>query len=293
MKKTLTEEKVGLLLILPNYIIYLVFVLIPVFYVVYLGFTNYDLINKPKFTGMENYMKLAGDEVFRAGILNTFIYSLFTIIPGMALGLVIAVILNNKSIKGIPAIRACYFIPNIVSMVAAAMVWLWIYDPAQGLLNSVITKIGFARQDWLFDMYLALPSIIIVGLWMGLGYNMIIYLAGLQGIPEDLYEAATIDGATRVRQFFHITLPMLQPTTFFLFVMACIKSFQVFDQVYIMTNGGPANATTTIVHRLYENAFQFYKMGYGSSMAVFLLVITTFVTVINFKYGNQGTDTSL
>jgi ABC-type sugar transport system permease subunit len=255
-----------------------------------LGFTDYNLMNAPKWIGIQNYLQIFQDENFITALVNTFYFSMFTIFPSMALGLIVAVLLNTKLLKGKPFFRACYYMPNIISMVAASMVWLWIYDPGHGLLNNILTALKMETKDWLFDPFLAMPSIIVVNIWNALGYNMIIYLAGLQGIPDYLYEAATVDGASKIRQFFTITIPMIKPITFFLFVMACIKSFQVFDQVFIMTNGGPVNATTTIVHQIYQNAFQYNKMGYASGMALILLLITTTITLMNFKYGNQESD---
>jgi ABC-type sugar transport system permease subunit len=288
--KKLNSERIGLLFILPNYLIYTIFVLIPVIYTIYLGFTDYNLMNDPKWIGIQNYLQIFQDENFITALVNTFYFSMFTIFPSMALGLIVAVLLNTKLLKGKPFFRACYYMPNIISMVAASMVWLWIYDPGHGLLNNILMALKMETKDWLFDPFLAMPSIIVVNIWNALGYNMIIYLAGLQGIPDYLYEAATVDGASKIRQFFTITIPMIKPITFFLFVMACIKSFQVFDQVFIMTNGGPVNATTTIVHQIYQNAFQYNKMGYASGMALILLLITTTITLLNFKYGNQESD---
>jgi ABC-type sugar transport system permease subunit len=255
-----------------------------------LGFTDYNLMSAPKWIGIQNYLQVFRDGNFTTALINTFYFSIFTIFPSMALGLVVAVLLNNKLLKGKAIFRACYYMPNIISMVAASMVWLWIYDPSHGLLNNIFSSMRMGTKDWLFDPFLAMPSIILVNIWNGLGYNMIIYLAGLQGIPEYLYEAATMDDASKVRQFFTITIPMIKPITFFLFVMACIKSFQVFDQVFVMTNGGPMNGTTTIVHQIYQNAFQYNKMGYASAMALILLLITTVVTLFNFKYGNQESE---
>ncbi|TCL57465.1 carbohydrate ABC transporter membrane protein 1 (CUT1 family) [Hydrogenispora ethanolica] len=289
-RKKLNSERIGLLFILPNYLIYTVFVLIPVIWTLYLGFTDYNLMSAPKWVGIQNYVQAFQDENFTTALMNTFLFSIFTIFPSMVLGLIAAVLLNNKLLKGKAIFRACYYMPNIISMVAASMVWLWIYDPGHGLLNSILMAMKMETKDWLFDPFLAMPSVILVNIWNGLGYNMIIYLAGLQGIPEYLYEAATVDGASKLRQFFTITIPMIKPITFFLFVMACIKSFQVFDQVFIMTNGGPINSTTTIVHQIYQNAFQYNKMGYASAMALVLLLITTTITLFNFKYGNQESD---
>lgn len=276
-------------MILPGYTIYLIFVLIPILTTVYFSFTNYDLYKTKEFVGLANYGRLLEDPIFLKSLVNTLVYSLFTIFPPIALGLVIAVIVNGK-VAGQRFHRVAMYIPHLTSMVSISMVWLWIYNPSLGILNRLMLAVGLSPQSWLFDAKLALPSIMTMSIWQVFGYFMIIYLAGLQTIPDHLYEAATIDGASKFRQFLNITIPMLRPTSFFLFVIATIQSFNVFDQVNVMTQGGPANATTTIVHQIYQRAFTNFQMGYASAMAVFLLCITLALTLGNFKFGNQGTD---
>ena len=280
----------GLLMILPSYSIYLLFVFLPVLITIYLSFTNYDLYRTRDFVGLANYTRMFfKDPVFLTAVRNTFIYSSCVIIPEIAIGLVIAVILNRK-LFGQRFHRVAFYMPQVTSMVSVSMVWLWIYDPALGALNQILKLIGLEPQRWLFDLNLALPSIILMSVWKLIGYNMIVYLAGLQQIPDELYEAATVDGASEIQQFRKITIPMLAPTTFFLFVVACVQSFSVFEQVNVMTQGGPMNATTTIVHQIYERAFTQFQMGYASAMAVFLLTITIILTAINFRSGNKGAD---
>ncbi len=277
------------LMILPSYLIYVIFVFVPVMSTIYLSFTNYDLYKTRNFVALHNYIRMVIDPVFLTAAKNTVVYSLFVIIPQLVIGLILAVVLNRKII-GQKFHRVAFYLPNVTSMVSISMVWLWLYDPTLGLLNQMLKAVGLPAQRWLFDLNLALPSIIIMSIWKLIGYNMIIYLAGLLQIPEQLYEAATVDGASAIKQFFTITIPMLKPTTFFLFVVACVQSFGVFDQVNIMTQGGPMNATTTIVHQIYERAFSEFQMGYASAMAVLLLVITITLTFVNFRYGNQGSD---
>lgn len=165
------------------------------------------------------------------------------------------------------------------------MAWLYLYDTTSGILNKVLKDIGMLAVPWISSASMAMISIAIMSIWSTTGYNMILFLSGLQGIPDYLYEAASIDGATSWKKFIHVTIPMLKPTTFFVFVMACINSFQVFGQVLIVTNGGPMNSTTTIAHQIYRNGFEYYKMGYASAQAVVLMVIIFAITLINMRFG--------
>jgi multiple sugar transport system permease protein len=288
-KKRFVKGKIdwgGYLMILPSYSIYVLFIFVPLVLTVIYSFTNYNLYKTKVFIGFTNYIRLLDDFIFITAVKNTFIYSIFAIIPPIALGLLLAVVLNGK-VTGNKLCRVSVYIPYITSMVAASTIWYWIYDPAKGILNMAFNAVGLASKNWLFDTKMALGCIIVMTIWKTIGYNMIIYIAALQSVPAELYEAAKIDGATAIRKFFNITLPMLSPTTFFLFVMSCIGSFNVFEQVSIMTDGGPSNSTTTIVHQIYQNAFQQFDMGYACSMTVVLIVITLVITIVNFKYGNN------
>lgn len=244
------------------------------------------------FVGLKNYINLLHDAIFLQSVVNTLVYAFFTIVPTLAIGIVFAALVNN-GVFGTKFFRTCMYIPNVGSMVALSMVWLWIFDPTIGFLNQAVTALGLPAQQWLFNEKTAMPCLIVMGIWRSVGYNMVIALAGLQGIPTDLYEAASIDGASSFRKFFKITLPLLRPTTFFLLVTGCINSFMVFEQVNIMTNGGPLNSTTTIVHQIYKNAFLNFKGGYGSAMAMVLFAMTIIFTLMNFKLGNQGSDVEL
>lgn len=274
-------------MILPSYSIYLLFIFVPLILTVTYSFTNYNLYKTKNFIGLANYTRLLHDSIFLTAVKNTFIYSIFTIIPPIAIGLLLAVFVNGNFL-GNKFCRVSIYIPYLTSMVAASTIWYWIYDPAKGLLNTAFNMVGLASKNWLFDTRMALGCIIVMTIWKTIGYNMIIYIAALQGIPAELYEAARIDGVTVVRKFFDITLPMLSPTTFFLFVMSCIGSFNVFEQVNIMTDGGPSNSTTTIVHQIYQNAFLQFDMGYACSMTVVLIFITMMITILNFRYGNRN-----
>ena len=286
MKKKSGNDNIGYLFLLPNFLIYGLFILVPLLYSVFYSFTNFNLFEW-EFVGLRNYKFMFNDDHFIKALMNTAKYTVGSIFISMILGLFLAISLNSD-IWGKKIFRPLFFIPNTVSVIAASMAWLYIYNNNVGILYIFLSSIGLPKRNWLLDIDLALNSIIVVGIWASMGYNMIVYLAGLQTIPGYLYEAARIDGASGIRQFFSITLPMLAPTTFFLFVMGTIRSFQVFGQVYAMTNGGPMNSTTTIVHQIYLNGFEGYKMGYASAQAVFLLIATILITMLTFKYGSQS-----
>lgn len=286
------NESIAYVLISPYYIFFAIFIIIPILANLYFSFTNYDLYRTMNFIGMQNYVNLFKDDVFLISLKNTFVYAGFNVIPLITFGFIIAVLVNMGT-GVLKAQRVFFFIPYITSMVAVSMVWLIIYDPTSGILNKVITAFGFGAKDWLYDIDLALPCLIAVNLWKNLGYIMIIYLAGLQNIPEELYEAATIDGANALQKLKNVTIPLIAPVSFFLFVTTCIESFKVFEQVNIMTMGGPVNSTTTIVHQIYIKAFTEYKMGYASAISIVLLLIVAMITLANFKMGNQGQDVEL
>ena len=287
IKKHRNPDNVGYLLILPNYLIYVVFILIPVLQVIGFSFTKYNLLTAPQFIGIKNYLRLFSNEIFLRALRNTFIYWGGTVAPSLIVGLLLAVGLR-RPFKGSGVLRSLYYLPNVISQVAVALMWLWIYDSApSGALNSFLATLGIPRSNLLMDKNLSLFLVIIPGIWMMLGYNMVVYLAGLQGISDSYYEAASIDGASWFRQLVSITIPLLKPITFFLFIMSSIKAFQAFDQIYIMTRGGPVNSTTTVAYEIYENGFNYFKMGYASSMSVILLLIISIITLVNFRYGKE------
>ncbi|WP_246552186.1 carbohydrate ABC transporter permease [Vallitalea pronyensis] len=285
-KKNLEKQNIGYLLVAPSFLIYLLFIMIPVVWSVAMSFTDYNLV-EANFVGFKNYINLFQDDLFVKGFMNTLRYSAMTIVPTMALGLGLAMLLNKK-LKGKGLYRTWFYLPNIFSMVAISMAWIYLYDTRAGILNMALRKFGIGPVQWVSSPGMAMISIAIMSIWIGVGYNMVLNLAGLQSIPEYLYEAASIDGAHGWQKFIYITIPMLAPTTFFIFVMACIRSFQVFGQVLIVTNGGPVNSTTTLAHQIYLNGFEYYKMGYASSQAVVLLVVILTITLVNMRYGKGG-----
>lgn len=287
-KKKGHSDRIAYLLILPNYLIFLIFMLIPIIWTAVMSFTNYDLTSF-RFVGLENYTALMQDALFKKSFVNTIVYCVFTIPIAMAIGLMFALALNTRChFKAL--FRTVFYMPNVLSIVAVSMAWLYMFDGNAGIINKILMFFGMGKIGWLTNSSYALLSVCFVGIWFTAGYNMVIFLSGLQTIPDYLYEAAEIDGADGLWKFWSITLPMLKPTTFFIFVMACINSFQVFGQVYILTAGGPSNATTTLAHQIYKNGFELYKMGYASAEAVILMLIILAITVINMAVSKGGAE---
>ena len=230
------------------------------------------------FIGLENFLDLLSDTIFLKAVVNTLIYVISIVPISAGLALILAVLFNTH-FRLKEFFKAIYFAPMVTSTVAAAMVWLWLYNPQFGLFNVILKMFGFPGQPWLMSSHQALLSIIIFSIWKSLGYNMIIYIAGLQAIPDVYYEAARIDGASSIQQFFRITLPLLAPTTTFILIYNSILTFQVFDQVFVMTGGGPAYATTVVVLELYQQAFLKYRFGYASAMAMVLFLFILSITI--------------
>lgn len=280
-------DKSGYLLIFPFYLIFIYFCLIPTIKVIFDSFTNYTLFGEKNFIGLKNYIELFKDYYFRKSIMNTLNYTIWSLFPGLILGFFLAVKVNNAALKTRIA-RTILFLPHVISMVAISMVWLLIYNPSVGYMNGLLNLFGLAPLKWLQSPKTALLSIIIMSVWKNMGYNMIINLSGLQNIPESLYEVATIEGANPYQKLKFITIPMMIPTIYFLLITGIIGSFNVFEQVNIMTNGGPADATTTIVHQIYLNGFAFFRMGYASAQSFALLILIILITIIgsliNRKY---------
>ncbi len=274
------------LFILPAFLVSFTFIIIPLAISLSYSFTDYNLVSK-SFVGLANYKKLFTDVAFKRAFVNTAEYTFFVVAINVVLGLIIAAFLNEKWLRGSKIFRTIIYIPYTVSVVAASMIWLYIYNP-NGLLNSIMSFLGLKQQLWLDNMKLVMPCLIVMSVWQGVGYCMVMYLAGFQSVPPDLYEAATIDGASKLQQFFKISVPMLAPTTYLILIMTIMSSFQVFGQVYNMTSGGPAYRTTTLVHQIYMQAFVGWKMGYASAISVVLLATSMTITLLLFRYGNRN-----
>lgn len=276
------EAYIGYLFITPNLFGVFVFVLGPVIAGLLISFTEWDLLTKPVWIGLQNYLDLLRDPLVGLSLKNTAYYAVLTIPLGMTVSLLLALLVNIP-LPGINIFRTIYFIPVVSSITAVALVWKWLYNPEFGILNYILALFRLPQLAWLNDPKLAMPCVALMSIWHGMGYNMVIFLAGLKAIPKQLYEAARIDGANSWQCFRHITLPLLAPTTFFILVMSIIGSFQVFGQIYVMTNGGPGNTTLVYNYFLYQNAFLWFKMGYASALGYVLFLIIFVLTLINMK----------
>ncbi|TVY03173.1 carbohydrate ABC transporter permease [Cohnella terricola] len=260
---------------------FLLFAFIPLSYSVYVSFTEYSGYQAPVFTGTNNYAKLAlHDELFWKTLFNTF-YSALSIPIGMVVALGIAMSLNQK-VRGIRFFRTMFFLPTISSVIALTLLWKWIFNDSYGLLNYLLELIGIQGPAWLSSETWAMPAMIIQGVWAGLGINMVLYLAALQGVPKSFHEAAEIDGASGWQRFVKITIPCISPTTLYILITSTITALQDFPRFQIMTEGGPNYSTTTIVYYLFQNAFRYMSMGYASAMAWALGLLILAITLLNF-----------
>jgi len=268
----------------PTLAVFGVFVLFPVFFSFYLSFHKWNMFSaRATWVGLDNYGAIIANPEFWSVLKNTAVYTLGTVPLNMALSLVVAFLLN-KRLAGKKLLRTMFFTPVIMSSVAAAVIWRWVYEPNFGLLNTVLGFFGVPAVNWLNEPTAAMFALIVMGVWKTFGVNMVLFSAGLQGIPETYYEAARIDGAGAWHRFWSITIPLLSPTTFFVLVMSVIGSFQVFDTVYVLTSGGPLGTTKVLVFYLYEHAFKFFDMGYASAVAYLMFAIVFALTMLQAKY---------
>jgi multiple sugar transport system permease protein len=288
-----SNERVGYLFVLPSLVHLIVFLGIPLFFSLYLSFTDWrgpNLQNAP-FIGLENYEFLFGDRRFWLAMRNTAYFTALFVPGGMIVSLLVALVMNQK-LKGVYLFRTLFFMPVISSWVAVSIIWITLLDPQVGILNYVLQQFGIAPVNWLGSPDTAMIAVVIIAIWKGVGFQMVIWLAGLQAIPEELHEAAAIDGATPRQAFWRITLPLLAPTTFFLAITGVIGSFQVFSPIYVITNGGPRGSTDVVVFHIYQRAFQDYDMGYASSQAWILFAVIFVATLIQVWYRRrQGEET--
>lgn len=276
------QNRMGQLFVAPPVILFLAFTLIPMIMAVGMSFTKYDVINPPTFAGLDNFRKLFHDEFFWIAMKNTCVYTLLYVPLGLLLSLGAALFLNSNQ-KFVGLFRTLFYLPVLSSTVATATLWFWILNPQMGLLNGILKIFGVSPKAWLYDSSLAMISIVMMSLWAGFGGNMMIFLAGLKGISPVYYEAAKIEGATRFQMFTKITMPSITKTTFLVSTMLIIGTFQVFDQAYVLTKGGPGNATITLVYYIYNSGFKNLDMGYASSMSLVLFVIILLMTLLNTK----------
>jgi multiple sugar transport system permease protein len=260
---------------------FLVFQAGPIGVSAYLSFSDSELVGTPSFIGLRNYAEMLRDPLFWQALKVTFLYALVTVPLALAFSLGLALLMNQQ-VRGVAFYRTIYYLPAVISGVAVAVLWRWIFNPEFGVLNVLLRYFGIKGPNWLQDSAWALPSLMLMSLW-GIGGGIIIYLAGLQGIPSELYEAVDIDGGGRRAKFRHITLPMISPVIFFNVVTGTIWTFQEFTRVYVMTQGGPSNATLFYGLYLYRNAFKYFQLGYASALAWVLLLIILALTLLLFR----------
>ncbi|MFG1684507.1 carbohydrate ABC transporter permease [Nonomuraea sp. NPDC049269] len=272
----------------PSLLGVLAFLLLPMVIVFVLSFFHWELLSPPTFAGLDNYRRLAGDGQSWHSLWITVGYVLLCIPLQTVLALVLALLLNQR-IKGVRVFRSLFVVPWMATPIVMGLVWNWIFDPRDGAINSALALIGVTGPDWLSDATWALPAVALVNVWQHTGYNMLFFLAGLQGIPKELYDAAATDGATPRQRFWRVTLPLLNPTMFFVMVTNLIGAFQVFDTVFVMTNGGPSQSTEVINFKIFQTAFREFDFGYASTLSMLLFAIILGVTLVQVRFFGKRT----
>lgn len=293
-KKTMSLEKrntlVGLSFILPNFIGFFIFILIPVGFSLVLSFTHWDGFNEMTPVGFKNFIRIFKDRVFVASLKQTFIYVIFTVILTLIASLGLAVLLNQK-LRGVKFFRSAVFFPHVASIVAVAVVWNMMFQKDFGPINEFLRFIGISNPPgWTASVRWAIPAVVIVSIWKDMGYYMIVYIAALQDVPLSLYEAATIDGASRWQQFKRITMPMLTPAHFFVFMMLTINSFKIFALILMMTEGGPGTSTTMISYYIYNQSFISWDYGKAGAASMILFLIVGTITLLQFRIEKKFND---
>lgn len=272
------ERIAGWVFILPALLGTLIFIVIPVICSFGLSFTKWDLLNPIQFVGLDNYKEIFSEALFFKIFWNTVVFAISTSVLGVIIPLILACILNSK-IRGSEFYKTAYFLPFITPMIVIGVVWEWIFDPNIGLLNHIL----HLHINWLYDTHFAMPALIIVSVWKLIGYNMVIFLSSLSGISQSMFEAAKIDGATPFQTFKNVTIPLLSPSIFFVVIITAISSFQVFDLIYLMTQGGPLDSTNVLVYAIYKNAFEYFNVGKASAIAYVLFFIILVLTLVQWS----------
>lgn len=277
------QERTAICFLLPSFLVLGLFVFWPIVNSLYLSFHEWSLLNtRHPFIGLDNYGKLMNSERFWNSVYQTGYYTLLSVPLGIVLSLLLALLIHLP-LRGMTFFKAIYFLPVISSFAVIAIIWSFLLDPDIGLLSSYMHALGIPVTDWLRNPVWAMPAVILVAVWKNVGFNMVIFLAGLQDIPEPLYEAAKLDGAGPIRRFWNVTLPLLRHTLLFVVIISIISSFQVFDQVYVMTRGGPVFKTETIVYFIYHYGFNQLDMGYASSASWLLFVVVLLITLLQLR----------
>ena len=279
---TRNEEALSAWLFLaPGLLGWAIFIGLPTVAAFVLAFYEYNLLSPPRLVGLRNFARLPGDEVFLAAFINTIYFTFATVFFSVVIGLALAVLVD-RALRGFIFLRSLLLLPYVMVMAAVAAVFRFIYMPDVGLMNATLALVGIDGPSWLTSQTWAMPALIILSVWKAFGYNMFLFIAGLQTIPQHLYEAAEIDGANAWHKFRFVTLPMLSPIMFFVVVISIIGSFQVFDQAYLMTGGGPGTSTTTLVMYVYQMGFQSFQMGYASAVAFVLFLLIMLFSLLQF-----------
>lgn len=282
-KRKIKQNLTAYAFVLPNFIGLFVFTLLPVIFVFILSVMKWNGANAMEFVGFDNYIKMLSDSTFKISFNNTIYYAVGTVPITIIASLGLALILNTK-IKGRNFFRTVFFFPYVSSLIAVVVVWNMIFHPDMGPVNQFLIAIGIDNPPrWAASTKAAMPTVILFSVWKYMGYYMIMYLAALQGIPKELYEAGNLDGTNAWQRFRYITLPMLTPTTFFVCIMLTIQCFKVFDIIYAMTNGGPGRSTNVLVYYIYNQAFREFNFGYASAISVILFAVVLIITIVQFR----------
>ncbi len=276
------------LFLLPNFGGLIAFTIYPILFAFFMSFTDWNLFSPAQWVGLANYKDLfTWDPFFWKTMGKTLYYVVLTVPGGIVIGLMLA-LLMNRAMRGITIFRSAVFIPQVMSLVTVSVIWRWLYNTDIGLFNYILSVVGLPTVDWLTSEAMVMPSIAIMSIWKGMGYNAVIFLAGLKAIPSVYYEAARIDGASNWRMFWSVTLPLITPSLFFIGVMSSIGAFQVFAEPFVMTNGGPGDASRVYGMYIYQNAFRFFDMGYASAMSYVLFVVILIFTIIQLRVTKSG-----
>lgn len=288
MKKSGLEasrNRWGIVFILPQLISLICLGLIPIVIAFVLSFYEWNGFSSPVFIGLDNFRSVFSDPDTMTAVKNTLLYAIIYVPCSIALALLLAVLLNNA--MGKMFYRAVFFLPQVVTSVGIAVVWSWIYQPQFGILNMVLNYFGIEGREWLRDPATAMGAVIVMSIWWGLGYNIVLFLAGLQNVPRAYTDAARIDGANAAQVFFRITVPLISPTTLLVTITTMINAFQVFDQMFLLTSGGPAKKTYTLAIHIYQTAFKSFELGKASTIALILFLVVVIISAVQFKLSNQ------
>lgn len=283
------QQRMAYIFIAAPMLLFFIFTLIPTISNIFISFTDYSVIGETKFTGLDNYFKLFGDTLFWKYLFNTFKYAILYVPISFLVSLFSAIALN-KRFRGVSSFRVMFYLPVLSSPVATASIWLWLLNSQKGVINTMLRSVGLPAPSWLHDSHYAIYAIILMSVWASFGSNMMIFLAGLQGVPEHLYESARLDGANKFQELIYVTLPGIGPTIFFVTTNLLIGAMQMFDQAYNLTQGGPGGSTKTLVYYIYESGFTNLRMGYGAAMSMILFLIIMFFSIFNIKFNNSSGD---